>query len=114
MLDCITSILELTEYDYSLINIACVILYMSAKYDNSVAGLDFYNFFALLKRLDGYGRLLTFWDIPSSEINWPEMIFNRIEQTVFQSLPKYQINLISPAEVAYELIGIFAGIQHDD
>lgn len=79
MLECFIGIQELTDYDYSIINVACVILYMSAKYDIRELGLDFYHFFAHLKQVGSYERLLNFWDIPDSEITWPEMIFNRIE-----------------------------------
>lgn len=109
MLDCFTSIQEIQDNDYSIVNITCVILYMSAKYDNRVAGFDFYTFFAYLQRLDTYTRLINFWDLSSSEINWPEMIFNRIESMVIESFPKYQINLISPVEICYDLVGCYFG-----
>ena len=48
ILDYFTSIQEISEDDFSLINIACTILYMSAKYDNKVLYVDFYTFFAYL------------------------------------------------------------------
>lgn len=48
ILDCFTSIQEIQDNDYSIVNITCVVLYMSAKYDNRVAGFDFYTFFAYL------------------------------------------------------------------
>ena len=48
ILDCFTSTQEIKDEDFSLINITCTILYMSAKFDNSVPGLDFYTFFAYI------------------------------------------------------------------
>ena len=33
------------------------------------------------------------------------MIFNRIESMVIESFPKYQINLISPVEICYDIVG---------
>lgn len=113
ILDCFTSIQEINDEDYSIVNIACTILYMSAKYDNRVSGLDFYTFFAYLQRLDSYYQLIGFWDLSSSAINWPEMIFNRIEAMIIESFPKYQINLISPVEICYDIVGCYFGILSD-
>ena len=103
ILDCFTSSQEFPDEDFSLINIACTTLYMSAKYDNKVSGVDFYTFFAYIQRVDAYLELLSFWDLQSSDIEWPEMIFNRIEQMIFESFPRYQINMISPIEVCQDL-----------
>ena len=103
ILDCFTSTQEIQDDDFSLINIACTVLYMSAKYDNRVPGLDFYTFFAYIQRLDTYTHLLSFWNLQCSDVEWPEMIYNRIEAMVFESLPRYQINVISPVEVCYEI-----------
>ena len=94
---------EIIDEDYSLINIACTVLYMSAKYDSRVSGLDFYTFFAYISRLNTYNELLASWDLEPSDIQWPELIFNRIEAMVFESFPRFQINLISPIEVCYDL-----------
>ena len=113
MLDCFTSIQQIHDDDYSIVNITCTILYMSAKYDNRVASLDFYTFFAYLMRLDSYYKLIGFWDLSCSEINWPEMIFNRIEAMVIESFPKYQINLISPVEICYDILGSHFRLSSD-
>ena len=78
---------------------------MSAKYDVREISIDFYTFFACLTQLDSYTQLLAFWDLEPSEIIWPEMVFNRIECTIFESFPKYQINLISPATILYDIFG---------
>ena len=48
ILDYFTCSQEISDDDISLINIACTILYMSAKYDNKVMSMDFYTFFAYL------------------------------------------------------------------
>ena len=109
ILDCFTSTQEMPDDDFSLINIACTILYMSAKYDNRVPGLDFYTFFAYISRTNTYAQLLSFWSLQSSDIEWPEMIFNRIEAMVFESC-RFQINMISPIEVCHDLVGYFASI----
>ena len=111
ILDCFTSIQEIGDEDYSIVNIACTVLYMSGKYDNRVASLDFYTFFAYLRRLDSFYQLIGFWDLQSDEINWPEMIFNRIESMVIESFPKYQINVISPVEIYYDIIGCYFGLS---
>ena len=109
--DCFTSSQEVPDEDYSLINISCVALYMSAKYDNRVTGLSFYDFFAYIERVDSYRELLQFWELESSDIEWPELVFNRIEQTLFESFPRYQINMVSPVEVCHDLIGYFVGVH---
>ena len=82
---------------------------MSAKYDNRVSGLDFYTFFAYVKRLSTYSELLDVWDLEDSEVQWPELIFNRIEAHIFESFPRFQINLISPIEVCHDLMAYFVG-----
>ena len=110
ILDCFTSTQGITDEDFSLINIACTILYMSAKYDNRVPGLDFYTFFANISRTITYARLLSFWDLQSSDVEWPEMIFNRIEAMVFESFPRFQINLVSPIEVCYDIASYLISI----
>lgn len=107
--DCFTTSQQVPDEDYSLINISCVALYMSAKYDNKVPGLDFYEFFAYISRVHSYRVLLSFWDLHSSDIEWPELVFNRIEQALFESFPRYQINMISPIEVCHDLVGYFVG-----
>ena len=68
ILDCFTTTQEIKEEDFSLINISCTILYMSAKYENSVPSLDFYTFFAYISRTNTYARLLSFWDLQSSDV----------------------------------------------
>ena len=114
ILDCFITTQEINEDDFSLINISCTILYMSAKYDNSVAGLDFYTFFAYISRSNTYAHLLSFWDLQSSDVEWPEMIFNRIEAMVFESFPRFQINLVSPIEVCYDIASYLIGILPEE
>ena len=114
ILDCFTTTQEIKEDDFSLINVSCAILYMSAKYDNSVPSLDFYTFFAHISRSNTYARLLSFWKLQSSDIEWPEMIFNRIEAMVFESFPRFQINLVSPIEVCYDIASYFIGILPEE
>ena len=84
---------------------------MSAKYDNRVTGLSFYEFFAYIERVDSYRELLQEWELESSDIEWRELVFNRIEQTLFESFPRYQINMISPVEVCHDLVGYLVGVH---
>lgn len=79
ILDCFTSKQEIRDTDYSLVHIACTVLYMSAKYDNRVE-IDFYTFFAYLMQLETCAHLLSNWDsLESSDIEWQPLMFNKIE-----------------------------------
>lgn len=111
--DCFTTSQEIPDSDYSHVNMSCVALYMSAKYDNRVTGLDFYSFFAYIARVDSYRELLQYWELEESDVEWPELVFNRIEQAIFDSFPRYQINMISPIEVCHDLVGYLTS-KHPD
>ena len=84
--------------------IACVVLYMCAKFEDAYFNfqISFPDFLKRLERVKSFSLLQDFWNM---ELPWEQSYLNDMETLIIDVI-EHKLQIISPSDVVFELIPV--------